>query len=93
MNADREFDLNLIKRVFLSALTGMASRRASHEDRTETLERLRRSLLEALSSGPIDGDPVRTMRLRATIAAGFEAAVLEAEKQRLFVQTSASLQD
>jgi hypothetical protein len=54
----------------------------------ETLERLRGSLLEALNTAPIGFDPIQTIRRRAIIAAGFTAAVQEAEKQRILVPSA-----
>jgi hypothetical protein len=89
VNADRQFDLNLVKKVFLSAMAGLARQRASQLRRLEALERLRGTLLETLSSAQYASGPVETMRLRSIIAAGFEAAVLEAEKQRLFLPVAA----
>lgn len=89
MDADRQFDLNLVKKVFLSAMAGLARQRASQLARLETLEKLRATLLETLSSAKVAADPVEAMRLRSVIAAGFEAAVREAEKQKLFLPVAA----
>ncbi|WP_424134571.1 hypothetical protein [Roseomonas chloroacetimidivorans] len=88
MTDDRQSGLNLAKEVFRAGLEAFAERPLSEAERLESLERLRNALFEALQSGPVDTDPLMKVKLRAIIAAGFEAAVEDVEKERGVVSSS-----
>jgi hypothetical protein len=75
-------NLGLVKDVFRAGLERLASRPESSAKRARAFARLRNSLFKALQSAPMDADPVMKMKLRATIAAGFDAAVREVRQRR-----------
>jgi hypothetical protein len=88
MNAGRELEMESVRKVFLSTFAGLARRKASPAARADVLDRVRESLLQLLSSASIDADPVGRTRQRAIIAAGFEAAIREAERQGILAPAS-----
>jgi hypothetical protein len=74
--------LQLVSEVFQGALEALASREGANADQLRTIGSVRAALFDALETSPMGKDPVTTMKLRAIIAAGFEAAVSDFEQNQ-----------
>jgi hypothetical protein len=73
----------VISDIFQYSLSGLAARRTTQAEQLRTIERVRGALFEVLATSLMGNDPVTTMKLRAIIAAGFEAAVSDFERQHV----------
>jgi hypothetical protein len=74
--------LQLVSEVFQGGLEALASRQGAKADQLQTISRVRAALFEVLETSPMGKDPVATMKLCAVIAAGFEDATREFDRNR-----------
>jgi hypothetical protein len=83
VNEARQPGWQVISNIFQHSLSGLAARQTAKAEQLRTIERIPGALLEVLATSPMGKDPVTTMKLRAIIAAGFEAAVSDFEREHI----------